>query len=324
MAAPDAVLRAQQEKTQRERLAHHTPEAQAAREQARLEANWFEPDLDENDPWEQKHSRYEDTLDFTEESSRIAFDHYKIPVAIVVGILMTLGVLWMVFFWEKSVQVEVESASWQRAQVIEQYKVVHDSDWCSSKPHDAYDIKRSQRVHHHETVTDCHNCDCHPERYQSGQTCRPVCHTERSDNGNGSFSTHQVCHDVCDPTYATREVCRDRTHQEPVYAAHCSYSVDRWQGVRKPSVSGNADQTPVWPVLSYQKCPIRHLGCERPGARSQWYKTRFLDLDEEEQYECEWDQKTWDRHPVGSQWEAIVKVVGGRFQCDSLTRLDAS
>jgi hypothetical protein len=237
---------------------------------------------------------------------------------LIVGAIVTalVGLIWMFFFWQKTIEAEVTATPWERAQVIEQFKTIQSDDWCDDKPSDAYNVSSHRKVHHHETVVDCYNCDCHSEQYQSGS--HQECHTERQDNGNGSYSTYQVCNSV--PDYSTRQVCVDRTHQEPVYEDYCNYNLDRWRPHTKPTMSGGAGQEPTWPKLKYKKCQGTRLGCERPGAKSQKYTTKFKDLGDIDTYECEWPQAKWEKYQKGSRWEAIVKVVGGRFQCDSLKR----
>jgi len=319
----DEALEAR-ETAEREALAaFHAPAAHRARE--RLRASEYERQRAESEQHNRDQANLwkvrEGFVDDEPEWSPSFWEEHKIHVGITGGLALFVGLIWIFFFWQKTIEAEVTATPWERAQVIEQFKVVQDSEWCSSKPHDAYHVSRQQRVHHHETVTDCYSCDCHSEQYKDGETCRPVCHTERQDNGNGSFSSYEVCHDECTPTYSTREVCEDRTHQEPVYEAWCSYNIDRWRPHTEPSMSGGAKQTPTWPKLRYNDCDGREdLGCERPGTKRQWYKTKFKDLDGIDTYECEWPQTKWKRYTVGSRWQAIVKVVGGRFQCDSLKR----
>jgi hypothetical protein len=333
--APDRALESRQRVERDYRAAFHAPEAQSARERERAR----EQDL-HKEREQRRADEYERTRAAAEQHNRDqgnlwkereGFDvdetdepEWKQPFVqqykrhLIVGGIVTLlvGLIWMFFFWQKTITAEVTGAPWQRAQVIEQFKTVQDSAWCSSKPLDARNISRRQKVHHHETVTDCYDCDCHSEQYQSGS--HQECHTERQDNGNGSFSSYQVCTSV--PDYSDRQVCVDRTHQEPVYEAWCTYDIDRWKPQRTPTMSGGEGQEPTWPKLEYKVCRATQLGCERPGTKSQWYKTEFKDLGDPDTYECEWPQSKWKKYRVGSQWEAIVKVVGGRFQCDSLEK----
>ena len=322
------------ERARREQLAaFHTPEAQRGRERERAREQDLHREREQRraDEYKQtraaaeQHNRDQGNLWREREGFETEDEpEWKPPIwqshkrHFIAGGIVTILVaaIWMFFFWEKTVTAEVTATPWERAQVIEQFKTIQDSAWCNNKAADARNISRRQKVHHHITVTDCHNCDCHSERYQSGS--HQECHTQRVDNGNGSYSTNNVCHFVAD--YSNRQVCVDRTHQEPVYEAWCTYDIDRWRPHTKPTMRGGAGQEPTWPKLKYNECRATRLGCERPGPKSQWYKTEFKDLGDPDTYECEWPQSKWEGYAVGSRWEAIVKVVGGRFQCDSLTR----
>lgn len=319
--APDRALEARQKAEKEALAAFHAPAAHRARE--RLRASEYKQtraaaeqhNRDQGNLWREREGF--DVPETDEPEWKQPFvQQYKRELAIGAALVAIVGLIWMFFFWQKTITAEVTATPWERAQVIEQFKTVQDSEWCSSKPGDAYHVSNYQKVHHHETVTDCYSCDCHSEQYQSGS--HQECHTERQDNGNGSYSSYQVCSSV--PDYSSRQVCVDRTHQEPVYEAWCTYDIDRWRPHTKPTMSGGSGQEPTWPKLVYNQCRGTQLGCERPGPKSQWYKTEFKDTDEPDAYECEWPQTTWKKYAVGSQWEAIVKVVGGRFQCDSLTR----
>jgi len=316
--APEAQ-RARERERAAEQDRHQERERRRAEEYKQTRAAAEQHNRDQGNQWREREGFDVPDADVAEWKQPIWQSH-KRELAVGAALIAVVGLIWMFFFWEKTVTAEVTATPWERAQVIEQFKTVHDSEWCDNKPGDAYHVSSYQKVHHHETVTDCYSCDCHSEQYKDGETCRPVCHTERQDNGNGSYSSYEVCHDECTPTYSTREVCVDRTHEEPVYEAWCTYDIDRWRPHTKPTMNGGEGQEPTWPKLKYNECRATKLGCERPGPKSQWYKTEFKDLGEPDAYECEWPQATWKKYAVGSQWDAIVKVVGGRFQCDSLKR----
>jgi hypothetical protein len=327
----DAVAEARRERQEaRERLrSYHAPEAHKARERARQRHHEAHADRER-----QRRVEYEQTRARAEErNARMAgknwepdvswksrWDQYRRP-AIGTGIVSLVALLiWAIFFWHKTITVEVEQRTWERSQGIEQYKQLHGSNWCDQAPGDRYNNSSRRKQDGTRTVVDCYNCDCRMEQVRTGQTCREVnCRTVRTDNGNGSFSADRVCDQQCDPTYEDRKVCRDRTHEEPVYRDWCTYDYDRWTEVRRPRQSGGSSIEPVWPDLGFNDCGEQRLGCERPGSRKSQYTVHFADLDSSEKYTCDYTQEVWNDYEEGSTWEAIVKVIGGRFQCESLT-----
>jgi len=336
----ERVLEARQKAARAEVAASHSPEAQRSREReraqeaarhkererarraeydrTRVEAE--ERNRRQGDLWKEREG-FKDPAPIAPPKLKAFWDQYKRHVAIGAGLFAIVGVIWMFFFWQKTVEVEVESRYWERTQVIERFKAVSADDWCDDKPHDAYNVSSHSKVHHHETITDCRDCDCHDEEYKSGESCHQECSTSREDDSAGGYNVVETCRDVCTPEYSTRQVCQDRTHEEPVYEDYCNYQLNRWRAQRTAQQSGGVSIEPVWPELIYDQCGGSEvLGCERPGARNATYQVNFTDLDEPEKYECEWDQTKWSGYDVGSRHEAIVKVFGGRFQCESLTR----
>lgn len=302
--AADPLVDARRQAQQKTRQAFHHPKAQQERERSR----------------EEDYERLrQEAEDIPLKPSTWSKDT-KIRLGICGGMFGILGIIWMIFFWQKTIQVDVEARYWERSQIIEQFKSVSDEDWCSSKPYDAYNVSSSSRVHHHETVTDCYSCDCHDERYQSSETCHEVCSSSREPDGAGGYNLVETCYDSCDPVYDYRQVCEDRTHEEPVYEPYCHYTIDRWRSQRTAHESGGTSLEPVWPKLQYRQCEAVDLGCERPGAKAQKYIVYFRDLETREKHECEWTQEKWEGYEVGSKWQAVVKVLGGRFQCESLKR----
>jgi hypothetical protein len=335
------ALEARQEAARAKAEAFHQPEAQAARERERAQEaerhkereRRRKADYDrrrkeaeernrrQGDLWKEREGFADPEPEIPSSKLQTFWDQHKLHFAIGAGLLVLIGALWLIFFWEKTVEVEVESRYWERSQVIEQFKASPADGWCDEKPHDAYNVSWSSKVHHHKTVTDCTNCDCHDEEYKSGESCHESCSTSREPDGAGGYDVVETCHDVCTPEYSTRQVCHDRTHEEPVYEDYCNYQLNRWRPQRTAQESGGVSIEPVWPELVYDQCAGSEvLGCERPGVRNAVYQVNFRDLHEPEKYECEWDQAKWSGYDVGSRHEAIVKVFGGRFQCESLTR----
>lgn len=307
----DALSEARQEAQERREAqkVDHAPKTQEARERARGASPRRTPMWDSREEREPGLERDDPLKDLSQQWRLLG---------IVGGVIALLGLIWAIFFWEKIITAEVESRSWSRTQDIERYQALHDSSWCDEKPGDAYSVVESRRQRGTRTVVDCRKCDCHTERVKVGQTCHETnCRTERIDNGNGSYSADRVCDERCEPVYENREVCKDKTHKEPVYDDWCSYTVNRWRTVRTLSEEGDHNKSPVWPAVKFRAC--RGLGCERSGRRTETYIVYFRDVADGEEYECVFPQRTWETYEEGSSWRGVVKRLGSRFQCHTLT-----
>lgn len=322
----DAVSEARREAQERReaRRAHHEPAARKAREQSRAARQEGHRERGrQGSATHQGPGAVTESRDRRDRLPGRPGDQYR-RLGITAGVLaVVLLAVWAFFSWERTITAEVESRSWTRRQQVERYEQLADSGWCDANPADAYDVSDVRRQRGTETVIDCRGCDCRPVKVKVGETCREVnCRTVRRDNGNGSFDVDEVCDRQCDPVYEEREECEDRTHEEPVYDDWCEYHVDRWRTSRTATETGGPDRRPRWPVLDLRKCPGRAvLGCERPGRRSQKYRVVFRDVDDGTGYECFYPQNAWEDYEEASRWGATVKVIGGRFQCDTLESL---
>lgn len=141
-----------------------------------------------------------------------------------------LALIIFVLTWKKEIPVMVTAFSWERTIDIEKYGPHSESSW-DSPPPGAYGISSAQEVHHYDTRVV--GRDCHTESYSV------VCGT--TDNGNGTFSDN-YCNE-------TREVCVDRTVQDPVYATKYYYTIDRW-GFDHTEKAAARDHSPHWPSFS--------------------------------------------------------------------------
>jgi len=324
----DAVTAAQARAGTRRaaRVAAHAPEAQRARERVRADERAGRTPItdllrDERPPRTPITDLLRDESPLETGAQRSPWDQYRRPAGAVFGVFGVLLAVWAIFFWESTVEVEVESRSWSRSQGIERYVQLDVQDWCDDAPRDRYDERSRSKQDGTRTVVDCRDCDCSTQKVQVDTKCVEVnCRNERRDNGNGSFSVDRVCDERCDPVYEDREVCNDRTHEEPVYRRWCEYRVDRWRENRRPSMGGGGAQEPTWPELEYKKCSEVVRGCERPGGHSEEYSVKFRDTSSRETHDCDFPQARWESCGEGTRWDAVVKVVGGRFQCDRLTR----
>jgi hypothetical protein len=228
-----------------------------------------------------------------------------------IGITVLLG---FILFWSKDVQVKLVGKTWVRTQVIEKYKKLEEDSWCSQMPFDAKEKSRREEQIGTRTVTDCTKCDCHMESIQVGS--KEECGAPyRVADDAGGYSLEQNCSMV--PQYGDKEVCEDKTHEEPVYEDYCEYTIDRWVKDRTVKESGTWKKEPKWPHTNIDSCRSIQLGCERLGKKDQKYMAHYQDLESKKTYECDWDQSKWDRLNLDSLWDAKVKVTG--FQCNTLS-----
>jgi hypothetical protein len=296
-ARRDAEARRARERA--ERIAHHQPAAQRERERQRSAQHQSDRVRDEA-----RAAPMADDFDFAGEDLRsygigagsdLSAQHWlAVAGAFVVAMLVCL-----VVFWKKDIAVEVQGHTWTRQISIERFNAVHDSDWCTSMPSDAYSVSRHRELHHVDHVPD-------------GQTCRTepgACSTV--DNGNGSGSVR------CQPD---RRVCETKYRDVPVYENKCSYTVDRWRHVRFATASGSQlEPAPSWPTPKFESCRITHLGCERTGAQTAEYLVHFVsNEDKPRAFECDYPEARWSSFKPDSVWAARVGVLWRRLDCDSV------
>ncbi len=205
--------------------------------------------------------------------------------ALGVLLLGTLVSVCLFFFWKEDKTVVVDSHSWRRAITIERYQTANDSAWCDQLPAGARVTGRTQRQRGSRQV-------------QDGQDCT----TRNVDNGDGTFRQVQDC--------------RPRTREEPTYADHCSYSIERWERVNEAVAQGQGTSpAPSWPVAQVTGC--QQMGCTRAGARTETY-TLHLTVDNQRQT-CTVAEQRWNQVQDGSRWKASVGVMSDDVDCGSMT-----
>lgn len=212
----------------------------------------------------------------------------RTPLVIACVVLAMLGACLVTIFWQKDVQVRVEQHTWSRDIDIERMQPMQDSSWCDSMPSDAYSVSRRREVRSHNQIPD-------------GESC----HTVRSDNGDGTFST--------------REECSTRYRSEPVYDDKCYYTVNRWQVVRTAHAAGRGFSPPrAWPSYALARSG-NCMGCEREGKRKEQL---IVDLratkDTTKTWRCDLDENRWTRLRDGDVRVMRVRVVTGGAVCDTL------
>jgi hypothetical protein len=214
----------------------------------------------------------------------------RAPLVIAAVVLALLGACLVTVFWQRDVQVRVEQHAWSREIDIEQMSAVSESSWCDSMPSDAYSVSRSREVRSHNQIPD-------------GQDC----HTVRSDNGDGTFSTSNEC--------------TTRYRSEPVYDDKCHYTVNRWRVVDTVKAQGRGFAPPrAWPAVhgvGGGSC----MGCRREGGRRE---SLVVDLrgtsgkDASKAWHCALDDNRWTRLRDGDVRTMRVRVVTGGAVCDTL------
>lgn len=187
-------------------------------------------------------------------------------------------------FWTKSSSFTVSSHSWERTIQVEEYAAVSDSDWCDDVPSKAYDLSESRKERSTEKIAD-------------GQDCK----TKNVDNGDGTFRQE--------------EECTTRYREEAVYAAWCSYSVDKWKDGRVARASGN-DLSPTWPESGAKTCTGVRKGCQREGSRGETY-TVILKGDGDN-HPCDFSESKWRGLADGAKVSGEISMLMGGLQCSTV------
>jgi hypothetical protein len=208
---------------------------------------------------------------------------------LVLGLLAVLVLVAVAVLWKKPASVAVVGHSWERTIDIEEYRSVSESEWCDSKPSDAYSVRKESKVRSHNKVPDGEDCS-----------------TRRVDNGDGTFSE--------------KRECKPKYREEPVYDDWCSYSVDRWKKDRTVRADGSTlSETPAWPVVKLSRTGTCK-GCEREGPRGETYTVRFAS-PEGKSHTCDFSQTQWATYAAGSEYESKVGVLTGKLDCGGLTQI---
>lgn len=173
--------------------------------------------------------------------------------------------------------------SWERTTNIEEYRTIHDNNWCSSIPSDAYNISKKKEIKSYDKV-------------KTGE----VCHTVKEDNGDGSFSKNRYC----DDTYKS----------VPVYANMCYYSINRWKFSHNLKSNGTDDNTPHWPSLSNEVLnESNHLGNQRAIQGAERYYVIFSYFDEQipKEISCNYSQVNWNSFEKNGTRTINIRMIGG-------------
>jgi hypothetical protein len=210
-----------------------------------------------------------------------------LPIVIGVVALILAGGVIFALTYTRSTNVYVTGYEWSREIRVEEYTSVSDSNWCDSMPGDAYSVSRTREERSSRQVPD-------------GEDCR----TQRSDNGDGTFSEQQVC--------------TTRYRSEPVYDDMCHYQVDRWIYTRSATAEGDSvDDDIDWPDTNIASFCSR-LGCEREAERIETY-TLQLRGSGDANYACPIDFDIWRATGIEDAFTLNIDVLNNP-RCDSLER----
>ncbi|MFN8371997.1 MAG: zinc ribbon domain-containing protein [Anaerolineae bacterium] len=210
-----------------------------------------------------------------------------LPIVIgIVALLLCGGIIFAVTY-TRSTNVYVTGHEWSREIRIEQYSSISENNWCDSMPAGAYSVRRTQEQRSSRQVPDGEDC-----------------HTERQDNGDGTFSEERVC--------------ETRYRSEPVYDDMCYYNIDRWVYTRSATADGDSvDDRITWPDTNISR-NCNNLGCEREQQRIETY-TLQLRGSGDANYACPVDFDLWDATGIEDAFTLNVGVLGDA-RCDSLER----
>jgi len=73
---------------------------------------------------------------------------------LVVGVVVVITLIAVAVLWQKPAAVRVVGHSWERTIDIEEYRTVSESEWCDSKPSDAYSVRQESKERSKRKVED--------------------------------------------------------------------------------------------------------------------------------------------------------------------------
>lgn len=210
-----------------------------------------------------------------------------LPIGIgAIALVIVAGIIF-VLTYTRSTNVYVTGHEWSREVRIEEFMSVAESNWCDSMPADAYSVSRTREQRSSRQVADGEDC-----------------HTERRDNGDGTFNEQRVC--------------ETRYRSEPVYDDRCHYQVDRWTYSRSAIADGTEVEANIdWPDTNINR-NCSSLGCEREEERIETY-TLQLRGSGDANYECPVDFELWQATGIEDAFTLNIGVLGDA-RCDSLER----
>lgn len=184
--------------------------------------------------------------------------------------------------------------SWVYDIDIESYETVDESDW--SLPDGARLQYKKDEIHHYDQVVDHYETKTrtYSEEVLDGYDIS----YEYTDNGDGTFSQHEVQ----TPRYRTEY--REEQYEEPVYVdvpvyqTKYYYEIDKWIYKRSVTTKGN-DKNPYWGEVL-----LEHN--EREGKHNEQYSVSGKVKDKVKTYNC--SKELWNQLNLGNSYK--IKTSG--------------
>ncbi|MCR5421784.1 MAG: hypothetical protein K6E98_12365 [Lachnospiraceae bacterium] len=194
----------------------------------------------------------------------------------------------------KGYAASVSEKSWERSISVEAYQTVKESDWNVPEGGRVYDEK--EEIHHYDTVLS-HYETVEVEKSRKVEDGYDT-HTEYIDNGDGTFTEHEVQTPRYKTEYYTVEEERPVYKQVPQFSTKYYYEIEKWIPARTLDTSGD-DEVPYWDESKL-------LENEREAGRNEIYILMFR-TDKGKEYSVEVEQDFWDSLEVGEKVDLVVQ-----------------
>jgi hypothetical protein len=215
---------------------------------------------------------------------------WLIPALAAVAVLgIASFVVWFMFLRTKSGTVKIDKHRWEASIVIEAYGDQHRSDWHENVPYEAHSVI-------------CHRAERGSHKEEDGESC----HTEKHDNGDGTFE--EV------------EKCEKKYKSVPDYDDKCDYTVRDWGRIDEQTSKG-VGTTVAYPATGLTADEPATMGAKREGARSQKLYVDFIGGSDP----CDWSagpnsaqETAWKNLKDGAQLQVQLRARSENVVCDSV------
>ena len=198
-------------------------------------------------------------------------------------LIAAIALLAAFLFWPHTYSQAITGFEWQRNVTVEELRTFSESGW--SVPAGARQTDSRMEFYGYQQVLD------HYETVYETRTRQVLDHYDTSytytDNGNGTFSEHEVQTPVYTTETYTEPVQHAVYRNEPVYQRKYYYDLDRWVNLEDYPTSGK-DHDPYWSNA------YKLAANQRDTDRTESYYTIYND---EERIQT--DYETWSRQNIG-------------------------
>ena len=185
-----------------------------------------------------------------------------------IAIVALVALLAIFFLWPHTVSESITGFDWQRTVYVEELKTFSESGW--TLPAGARQTDSRMEFYGYQQVFD------HYETVYETRIRQVLDHYESSytytDNGNGTFSEHEVRTPVYRNETYQEPVQQAVYRNEPVYQRKYYYDIDRWEVVGQYDTSGS-DHDPYWST------EYTLTSNQRDTDRTESYYTTYNDTD---------------------------------------------